>query len=75
MDTRYDFGNESDRPIVYVRQVKVDDLPEEVRQQLGGLTTLYAVHDAEGERLALVRDRSLAYILARQNNLEPVAVH
>lgn len=75
MDTRYDFGNESDRPIVYVCQVKVDDLPEEVRQQLGGLTTLYAVHDAEGERLALVRDRSLAYILARQNNLEPVAVH
>jgi hypothetical protein len=75
MDTKYDFGTETDRPIVYVRAVKVDDLPEEMRQQMGGLDTLYAVHNAEGERLALVRDRRMAFILARQNDMDPVTVH
>jgi len=51
------------------------DLPEELRAQAGGLETLYAVHNAEGEQLALVRDRALAFVLARQNNMQPVAVH
>ena len=40
-----------------------------------GLEQLYALHDAAGERLALVRDRSLAFMLARQNDLAPVSVH
>ncbi len=75
MDTKYDFGADAGQPIVYVREVSTDELPEELRQQLGGLTTLYAVHNAEGERLALVRDRSLAYVLARQHDMVPVAVH
>lgn len=75
MDSKYDFGTETGRPIVYVRAVKADDLPEEMRQQLGGLTTLYAVHNAGGERLALVRDRALAYALAKSHDMEPVAVH
>lgn len=75
MDTKYDFGAEADRAIVYVRAVKVTDLPEEVRNQAGGLDTLYAVHSAEGERLALVRDRALAFVLAKQNDMEPVTVH
>jgi hypothetical protein len=63
------------RPIVYVRPVKVDDLPEDMRERLAGRETLYAVHSTEGERLALVADRKLAYFLARQNDMEPVAVH
>ena len=75
MDTKYDFGADADRAIVYVRPVKVEDLPEEVRQQAVGLETLYAVHNAEGERLALVRDRSMAFALARQNDMDPVTVH
>jgi hypothetical protein len=75
MDTRFDFGQDTDRPIVYVRAVKVGDLPADMREQVGELTTLYAVHTAEGERLALVRDRKLAFLLARQNNMEPVTVH
>ncbi|MYA88929.1 MAG: DUF1150 family protein, partial [Boseongicola sp. SB0662_bin_57] len=37
--------------------------------------TVYAVHSSDGERLALVKDRSLAFILARQNDLAPVNVH
>lgn len=75
MNTQYDFGEEHGHPIAYVRSVKVTDLPQEVQQQLPGLERLYAVHSAEGERLALVRDRDLAFVLARQNDLTPVAVH
>ena len=75
MQTPYDFGAEAGRPIVYVRAVKVADLPEDMREQAMGSDTLYAVHTSEGERLALVRDRSLAFILARQNDLDPVTVH
>ena len=75
MDTRYEFGSETDRPIVYVRAVKVDDLPQDMQDQVGELDTLYAVHNADGERLALVRDRKLAFMLARQNDLAPVNVH
>ena len=75
MDTKYDFGADADQAIVYVRPVKVSELPEEVRQQAAGLETLYAVYNAEGERLALVRDRSLAFALAKQNDMTPVTVH
>lgn len=75
MQTPYDFGADTGRPIVYVRAVKVADLPEDIREQAMGHDTLYAVHTAEGERLALVRDRRLAFVLARQNDMLPVTVH
>jgi hypothetical protein len=61
--------------IVYVRPVPVADLPAEVRGQIGALDTVYAVHAADGARLALVRDRQLAFALARQNDLAPVSAH
>ncbi len=75
MDTKYDFGPETGQRIVYVRPVAVADLPEEIRRQASGIETLYAVHAGTGERLALVRDRSLAFALARQNDLAPVHAH
>ena len=75
MDTKYDLGKLGDERIVYVRSVKAEDLPEDVRAQMGGLEEVYAVHDSDGERLALVKDRNLAFVLARQNDLAPVAVH
>lgn len=61
--------------IVYVKPVAVADLPRDVREAAEGATELYAVHTAQGERLALVRDRHLAFVLARQNDLAPVSVH
>ena len=64
-----------DSDIVYVRTVPVAELPEEVREAAGGAKELYAVHSAEGERLALVKNRDLAFMLARQNDLAPVSVH
>ncbi|WP_120499631.1 DUF1150 family protein [Roseovarius sp. EL26] len=75
MNTEFDFGAEGESGIAYVRAVKVDDLPEDMREQAEGQDTLYALHAADGERLAVVRDRALAFVLARQNNMEPVAVH
>ncbi|AAV94201.1 DUF1150 domain-containing protein [Ruegeria pomeroyi] len=74
MHTPFDFKDDGDR-IVYVKTVDVADLPDEVRQQAGGRDHLYAVHNAAGEQLALVADRRMAFVLARQNDLSPVAVH
>ncbi|QUS35751.1 DUF1150 family protein [Falsirhodobacter algicola] len=61
--------------LVYVRPVAVADLPEDVQEQAEGLDTLYALHNAEGEQLALVRNRHMAFQLALQNDLAPVNVH
>ena len=66
---------ETPENIVYVRPVDVDDLPDEIREQAEGMTSLYAVHNGEGERLALVRDRKLGFVVARQNDMVPVSVH
>jgi len=33
------------------------------------------VHDESGAQLALVADRKLAFVLARQHDLAPVPVH
>lgn len=74
MNTPFDF-NEPDSRIVYVKAVDVADLPSELRDEAGDLELLYAVHDAEGQQLALVADRRMAFVLARQNDYAPVAVH
>ena len=62
---------------VYVRKVAVADLPKAVQREAreGGLDVLYALYRADGEQVALVGDRSLAFTLARQNDLNPVSVH
>ena len=61
--------------IVYVRPVMAEDLPSELRDQIEEGEILYAVHKSDGERLALVKDRQMAFMLARKNDLSPVAVH
>lgn len=62
---------------VYVRKVAVGELPKAVQKEArdGGLEELYALHRSDGEQVALVGDRSLAFTLARQNDLNPVSVH
>lgn len=75
MDVKFDGIPEGGSRIVYVRPVKVDDLPADIQAHAGGLKTIYALHDADGDRLALVRDRALAFALARQNDMAPVNVH
>lgn len=75
MDTKFDFGTEQGERIVYVRPVQVADLPPALRARTGDLEVIWAVHGADGARLALVADRRLAFQIARQNDCAPVNVH
>jgi hypothetical protein len=71
LDTR----NPAQNAIVYVRPIAVDTLPEALREQIGDLETVYSVHRVNGERLALVTDRKMAFEIARHHDLSPVSVH
>ena len=75
MNEKQDIFPERNDRIVYVRSVTPEDLPKDVREQVEGVDKLYAVHDSDGARLALVKDREMAFLLARQNDLAPVSVH
>ncbi len=68
-------GLQAEGGIVYVRPVAVADLPDSLQEQVPGLTTIYSVHKASGERLALVADRALAFALAREHDMAPMSVH
>jgi hypothetical protein len=72
--TRYPY-RPSTLPIVYVRPVSLADLPAEIRANLPPAPHFYAVHDEDGARMAIVTDRALAFVMARQNEYEPVSVH
>lgn len=61
-----------DAPIVYVREADRDALPDHLKSSPG---KIFAVHDPSGTVLALAADRSLAFAMARQNDLTPVSVH
>ena len=74
MNTKHDLERLGEG-MVYVKPVAVADLPEEVRDQAGDLERIFAVHNADGEQLALVADRHLAFMLARQHDMSPVTVH
>ena len=75
MDTKVNILQDNASNTVYIRQVAVADLPDDVQAEANGAENIYAVHSEDGERLALVRDRKLAFILARQNDMAPVNVH
>ena len=78
MDTKYSFdgpNGDDDKNIVYVRPVDISDLPEDVQEKTEGVEQLYAVHDSNGVRLALVANKQRAFRLARKNDLAPVNVH
>jgi len=75
MDVRYNNIPRADRAIVYVKPVMVADLPQELQDQAEGFEVIYSVHRPDGERLALVADRKLAFALAREHDMAPVSVH
>ncbi len=75
MNSQTDVHTKGTDPTVYIRVVKVADLPEDVQRKAPGIAELYAVHDAKGERIALVGDRNMAFVLARQHDMEPVSAH
>ena len=74
MNSKYDFPK-GETNVVYVKPVALADLPDDVQEQVGEEAQLYAVHKDDGEQLALVDGRELAFSLARQNDLVPVTVH
>jgi len=67
--------------LVYVRPIKaaeiLADTPVEAVQgiELDPNQILYAVHRADGERLAIMVDRSSAVAAALAHELAPVSVH
>jgi hypothetical protein len=75
MDVKYSGLPEAENRIVYVRTVAVAGLPEDLRSKIGDAATVYAVHGENGEQLALVANRDLAFALARQHDMAPVSVH
>lgn len=69
------FSAGDDDKIVYVREVKTEDLSPEVRAQVGGQDRVYAIQAESGEVLALVSDWKQAFVLARRNEMSPMSVH
>jgi len=67
--------------LVYVRPIKARDVlastPVEAVEgfDLDPNQTLYAVHRADGERLAVLTDRESAMAAALAHELAPVSVH
>lgn len=67
--------------LVYVRPVKAAEIIASVPSaQIQGIEldpdqTLYAVHRADGERLAVLTDRESAVAAALAHELAPVSVH
>ena len=75
MNTRFDLRKADSPRLVYIRPVNVADLPQGIQDQAGGSDKIYGVHSSDGLCLALVKDRQLAFALARQNDFAPVGVH
>ncbi len=73
MNTKFDF-EKIGQDIVYVKPILAADLPAGLREQVGDLEEVFAVHNAAGEQLALVANRKLAFHLARENDMRPVTV-
>ncbi len=67
-------GDDENRT-VYVRAINVEDLPDDMQDAASGAEHLYAVCTEEGEQLALVNERRLAFVLAREHDYAPVSVH
>jgi len=71
------FANIGMPNIVYVKEVLVSELQSELGAELNlpADTRLYAVHAANGQRMAVVDSRAGAFAGATQYDLQPVSVH
>lgn len=77
-----EFAELGGKKLVYVRTVVARDVIDDLVDEEGAMivdvpedATLYSVHAADGERIALVGDRDLAFAAARQHEMHPVSVH
>ena len=76
-----DFAGLGAPDLVYVRAIRASDVMKDAHVEVGpGVDLnpdqiLYAVHGADGERLAVMLDRETAFAAAAAHELEPVSVH
>ena len=81
MMNKTDFAGLGAPDLVYVRAIRASDLMEDAHAEVGSGVDidpdqiLYAVHGADGERLAVMLDRETAFAAAAAHELEPVSVH
>jgi len=81
MMTKEDFAGLGAPDLVYVREISAADvLGDTPLADVRGMDIepdqmLYAVHSADGERLAVMRDRETAFAAAVAHELAPVSVH
>lgn len=62
--------------LVYVRKVEAAELQGTVpAEMLAGGDRFYALHTADGTRVAVLSDRETAFVAARQHDMVPVSVH
>ena len=77
--TKEDFAGLGAPDLVYVREVKASDLLQEAVEikdvDIDPGQSLYAVHSADGERLAVLTDKDSAVAAALAHELAPVSVH
>ncbi|MGV8995745.1 MAG: DUF1150 family protein [Parvibaculaceae bacterium] len=75
------FANIGMPGVVYIRAVNAGDLAAELgdaftsEMDVAPETVLYAVHAANGQRMAILDDREAAFAGARQYELEPLSAH
>ncbi|MBU1539447.1 MAG: DUF1150 domain-containing protein [Alphaproteobacteria bacterium] len=79
--TKEDFKGLGAPDLVYVREIRASDVMADVAVMvepslsIAPEAVLYAVHGADGERLAVMMDRETAFAAAVAHELEPVSVH
>ncbi len=65
--------------LVYVRPLAMDELenilPANAIEQLDVNDDLFAVHDADGNRLAIIEGRDAAFAAAEAHELQPTSLH
>lgn len=65
--------------LVYVRPISEAELqailPANALEELDTSENLFAVHNADGQRLAIVEGRDAAFAAARAHSLNPTSLH
>lgn len=81
MMTKEDFAGLGAPDLVYVREISAADVMADAvvedakALEIDPAQILYAVHSADGERLAVMMDRETAFAAAVAHELAPVSVH
>jgi hypothetical protein len=74
-------ADETGRRMCYVRPVLARDVRDEIQREtddeirFSDDSILYALHAADGSRIALMSDRAIAFAAAKQHEMVPVSVH